>query len=318
MKFAVVGTGGVGGYFGGLLAAGGVETWFMARGVHLGVMSRSGLRIRSTAGDLDVPPGRMTDRAEEIGPVDVVLFCVKGYDTEQAAAAMAPLLGEDTIIINLQNGVGKEERLAGLLPRGRVWGGVAFIYATVTAPGVITETGGLRRILFAPLAPDPAEQVRGNAVLRVMTGAGLPAVLSPDIGAEIWKKFVFISAVGGLTALTHLTIGEILASPELAAVLRDAMEEGGAVARSRGVHLPADTIPVMLERLPAMNPDTRSSLHYDLTHGKPLEIEELSGTVVRLGGAAGIPTPVHRIIHAALLPHHRSVLLQRSPAAGRG
>jgi 2-dehydropantoate 2-reductase len=308
MKFVVVGTGGVGGYFGGLLASAGVETWFLARGAHLAAMRASGLRIHAADRELTIPPGRMTDDPRDAGHADVVLFCVKGYDTEAAAATTTPLLTGDTVVINLQNGVEKEERLARLLPCGTVYGGVAFIYATVTAPGVITASPGVRRLIFGPLESNATESSRAAAVLNTMTAAGVPAVLSPEIRVEIWKKFVFISAVGGLTALTRLTIGELLAASETRALLEDAMRETAAVARSRGIRLPADTVDGFLSRLSSMTQSTRSSLHYDLVHNKPLEIEELSGTVVRLGLAAGIPTPVHRFIHAALLPHHRSAI----------
>ncbi len=310
MRFLVAGTGGVGGYFGGLLARAGVDVWFLARGPHLQALSTTGLHVRSTDGDFVVPPGRMTGRAEDAGLCDVVLFCVKTYDTDTAARAVAPAVDGRTVVISLQNGIDSGDRLSVLLPHCTVYGGIAYVYATISAPGEVTETGGPRKIIFGPLdasVPDP----RGERILDVCGAAGITATLSPSIRTDLWKKFVFISAVGGVTALTRLTLGEILSVPETRAMLEEAMRETAAVACAAGIALESSLIPGMFDTLKRFDNRSRSSLYYDLARGKPLEIEAFSGAVIRLGTRLGVPTPVHRVLYASLLPYHR--LHQHAP-----
>lgn len=307
MRFAIIGTGGVGGYFGGKLALAGQDVWFVARGEHLRAMARNGLRLKTSEGSVVVPPGNMTDRLADIGPADVILLCVKAYDTEAVARQLDPILKDESIIISLQNGVDNEAIVRALIQRGTVYGGVANIYSTITAPGEVTETGGPRMVIFGPLHP-PGEQhaddPRARDILSVFLHAGIRAVVSRDMFSDLWKKFVFITAVGGLTALTRLTLREILSVAESRLLLVDAMKETEAVARAAGAVIEAGFIDTVLATLQKFDTSTRSSLYYDLTHGKPLEIESLSGTVVRLGREHGIPTPVHRVIHASLLPYH--------------
>jgi 2-dehydropantoate 2-reductase len=301
VKFAVIGTGGVGGYFGGKLAKAGDDVWFVARGHHLEAMKNSGLTINATDGQYVVAPGRMTDNYSEIGPVDVVLFCVKSYDTETAASALSPLLSKETIVISLQNGVDNEEKIQRLIPRGKVYGGAAYIYATITSPGVITEPGGPRRLVFGPLSGDTT---RALDIQRVMANAGIRAEVPLDITAALWVKFIFITAAGGMTALTRLTLGEILAVPATHTMFGDAMRETEAIARALHVKVPAGIVERIFESLTALATDTYSSMYHDLVNGKPLEIDAFSGTLIRYGEQLGIATPIHRAIYAALLPHH--------------
>jgi len=305
MKFAVIGTGGVGGYFGGKLAHAGNEVWFLARGAHLAAMRAQGLHVHSTDGEFTLPAGTMTADPRDAGPVDVVLFCVKSYDTETAARQLSPLLQPATIIISLQNGVDNEEKIRAVTTSGIVFGGVAYIYSTITAPGEITETGGPKKIIFGPQAATPAAaDRRAREILDTMTGAGIRAELSSDINTALWKKFIFITGAGGITALTRLTLGEILAVEETRALLADAMRETEAVARAEKARIEAGFIDGVFTTLRNFDNNTRSSLYYDLTHEKPMEVEALSGTVVRLGARHGIPTPTHRAIYASLLPYH--------------
>ena len=305
MKFCVVGAGGVGGYFGGKLAGSGAEVWFLARGAHLLAMQQGGLRIGAVDEHFIVPPGRMTDRAEEVGACDVVLFCVKSYDTETAARMIRPLVGDRTIVISLQNGIDNEETIRSLVPAGAVYGGIAYIYATITAPGEVGETGGPRKIVFGPLETERAlADRRGADILAALRQAGILAELSTDIRTELWKKFIFIGAAGGLTALSRLTLGEILAVEETRRLLEEAMLETAAVARACGIVIDPTFIPGIFDTLRRFDNRGRSSMYYDLTHGKPLEIEAFSGTIVRLGALHGVPTPIHRMLHAMLLPHH--------------
>jgi len=310
MKFAVVGTGGVGGFFGGKLAKSGEEVWFLARGKHLDAMRAAGLRVRSTEADYVLPPGRMTDSAAQAGPVDVVLFCVKSYDTESAARSLDPLLKDESIIISLQNGIDNEEKIQREIRRGAVYGGVANIYSTITAPGEITETGGPRKIIFGPLghsAPDG----RGRSILDVMQRAGINATLSDNIHIDLWEKYIFITAVAGITALTRLTLGEILAVPATKSLLADAMKETLAVAHANGVRVTPGFIDNVFTALQRFPNNSRSSLYHDLVYDRPLEIEALSGGVIKLGKEPGIPTPIHQTIYASLLPYHLKNTNQR-------
>ncbi len=305
MKFAVVGTGGVGGYFGGKLARNAEEVWFFARGSHLDAMRNGGLRIISVDGEWTVPPGRITDDPRTAGTADVILFSVKSYDTESAAALLAPLVSDSTIIISLQNGVDNEEKIARVIPRGVVFGGVSYIYSTITAPGVVRHTVGPTKILFGPLSAQPEEVMnRATAALNAMTSAGINATLTDDIVAEIWKKYVFIAAVGGMTALTRLPLGDILAVDAARTMLAGAMKETYAIGKAKGARLPDGFVEQTFELLKKYDNNSRSSLYHDLVNGRRMEISAFSGTIIRYGNELGIPTPVHSAIYAALLPHH--------------
>ncbi|MGA9117195.1 MAG: 2-dehydropantoate 2-reductase [Bacteroidota bacterium] len=306
MKCAVIGSGGVGGSFGALLALSGTETWFLARGSHLAAMRSRGLTIRTTGGTpLHVRPGRMTENPREVGPCDLVLFCVKSYDTETAAPLAAPLLEGGGTLLTLQNGAESAARLALLLPGARIWPGIAFVYASVSAPGEITETGSIRKILFGAThggpPPPPAQEA-----LAALGRASIGAEWTPDIRRELWKKLAFIATVGGLTALTRLTLGELLDVHRTRELLADAMEEACRVARAEGAAVEEDFVRLTIARLLRFPNRTRSSLYHDLVNGRPLEIDALSGAVVRFGVLHGIPTPLHRMMYDSLLPHHRS------------
>ena len=307
MKFAIIGAGGVGGFFGGKLAKNKEDVWFLARGNHLDAMRANGLRIESPEGGCVVPPGKMTDNPSEIGAVDTVLFCVKSYDTESAAEQLAPLLSDETIVISLQNGVDNEEKIQRVIPRGVVLGGVSYIYATITAAGVVTHTVGPTKIIFGCLQKkNPLITEKAKRILDSMVNAGINATLAEDIQSELWKKYIFITAVGGMTALTRLTLGEILRVDESRQMLVDAMRETEMVGRARGASLPVGFVDQILELLKKYDNNSRSSLYHDLVHNKPLEIEALSGTVVKYGRELGIPTPVNQAIYAGLLPYHIS------------
>ncbi|MBM2840647.1 MAG: 2-dehydropantoate 2-reductase [Bacteroidetes bacterium] len=301
MKFVVVGTGGVGGYFGGKLATSGPDVWFIARGEHLAAMRRNGLTINSDDGTFQIPPGKMTDDPRSVGPAEVILFCVKSYDTEAAARTLAPMLTKDSVIISLQNGVDNEERIQRAIPTGTVYGGATYIYSTLTEPGVINQTGRLKKIVFGPMQ---AGDGRGKPILDTLVAAGINAELTDDIQSALWTKFIFIAAVGGVTALTRHTLGEILATESERTMLEQAMRETEAVAKALQVNIPPGIINKMFETLRAMNNDTYSSMYHDLVNGKPLEIEAFSGTVIRHGEALGIPTPTHRAIYTGLMPFH--------------
>jgi 2-dehydropantoate 2-reductase len=305
MKFAIIGTGGVGGYFGGKLARSGEDVWFLARGKHLDAMRMNGLLINSFEGNFTVPQGTMTDDPSEIGVVDTVLFCVKSYDTQSAAEQIAPLLSDETIVISLQNGVDNEEKIRCEIPRGIVFGGVAYIYSTISAPGVVTHTVGPTKIVFGDVEKRRGRVAeRAQGILDALRNASINATLADDIRLEQWKKFIFIAAVGGMTALTRLTLGEILAVHETRTLLADAMSETEAIARARGINLPSRFTEQVFDILKNYDNNSRSSMYHDLVHDRRIEIEAFSGTIVKYGEELGIPTPVHRAMFAALLPYH--------------
>ena len=303
MRIAIIGAGGVGGFFGAKLYASGQDVRFIARGVHLAAMQRAGLTVHCPDGDLHVPAERITGDPSSVGNAEAILLCVKTYDTAAAARNMAPMLLKETVVISLQNGLESEQTLQGMIPAGTVYSGVAYVYSTITAPGVVAEMGKPRKIQFGLLSGSATSR-RAEAVVDALLHAGVDTEFSTDIRPALWKKFIFIAAVGGLTAVTGLTLGEILVVSRTSALLASAMRETEAIARALGIPLEPDHVDSVFEKLSNFNNETRSSLYYDLTHEKPLEIEALSGAVVRYGAKLGILTPVHEFFYAALLPHH--------------
>jgi 2-dehydropantoate 2-reductase len=310
MRIVIMGSGGIGGFFGARLADAGEDVWFVARGSHLAAMKKSGFRVHSTVGNFTIPPGEMTDDVASIGATDVVLFCVKSYDTESAARQLTPILRDGSLIIPLQNGVDNEEKIRKTIPRGDVYGGVAYISSRITSPGEITEVGGFQRIVFGPQGPAINSHAAGihEAFLR----AGIKSQLQDDITSELWRKLIFIASMGSLTALSRLTHGEILGNQRMVSLMFDAMREVHSVARKLGVEVEPVNEPRVLEGLKRFSDDTRSSMYFDLAAGKPMELEALNGTVVRLGEQLGVPTPIHRVIYSVLLPYHLKHSQQRS------
>lgn len=311
MRITVVGVGGVGGFFGAMLARSGEDVWFLARGRHFEAMNRNGLQITSTAGSFSIPPTRIVNDASVIGQTDAVLFCVKTYDTESAAELIAPALHANSLVVSLQNGVGNAETLSRLVPRGVIHSGAAYISSRITAPGHVTEVGGFQRIVFgpeggtqSPFAPD---------LQRRLTNAGVKCTLLNDIRAELWRKLVFISSMGSLTAVSRLTQGEIIHNISTRTTMFDAMREAQAVAVSLGVPVDPVDESKILEGLRRFSDDTRSSMYFDLISQRPLEVEALNGTIVRLGERQGIKTPIHKLFYSILLPHH---LKHTTPRAG--
>ncbi|HCA80487.1 MAG TPA: 2-dehydropantoate 2-reductase [Bacteroidetes bacterium] len=311
MRFVVMGAGGIGGFFGGALARAGEDVWFVGRGKHFDAMQREGLRITSTAGNFTVPSSQIVQDPALIGPADVILFCVKSYDTESAARQLSPLLSERSLIISLQNGVDNVEKIAAILPHCSTYGGAAYISSRITAPGLISETGGFQRIVFGPMSGEAG--TRAGETLNCLTRAGIKSQLSANIRKDLWQKLIFIASMGSLTALSRLTHGEIIGNPGTRALMFDAMREVQSVALKLGIDVdPVDESRV-LEGLKRFRDDTRSSMYYDLIAEKPLEVEALNGTVVRLGERVGVPTPIHRVIYAILLSYHLRHTAASSP-----
>lgn len=298
MKIAIMGSGGVGGYFGGRLAKKGVDVTFIARGGHLQAIRRYGLRVESANGNIHLQPVKATDKPAEVGPVDFVLLAVKLWDTEAAAEQIRPLMGENTAVISLQNGVDAEERLSEVLGLQHVMGGLAAIAAVISAPGVIKHTGTMARIVFGELGG--AQTQRAKALLDVMRAAGIDAELSDNIEQAIWAKFVFLVALSGVTSVTRQPIGPLRKDPDTRLLLRAAMEETAAVGRAQGIDFEKGFIGGRLEFIDKLPAEMVSSMLEDLNRGNRLELDWLSGAVVRMGREHNVPTPVNAFIYAAL------------------
>ncbi len=300
MKVTVVGAGGVGGYVGARLAAAGDEVHLVARGAHLDAIRRDGLRVDSIHGDVTVEVDA-SDDAARIGPSDVVLFCVKSFDTDTAARAHLPhLIGPDTAVISLQNGIDNEDRIAEVVDRSHVVGGLAVIFAAITSPGVITHTAGPARLEFAEL--DGTVTPRLQRFHERCVAAGIDAEISEDIHASLWHKYAFICAVAGATAAIRLPVGDIRSTSASRQLVQDLMEEAYAVARAEGVVVPAQAVDERLGFIDQLEAGAYSSLHDDLVNARRMELEGLHGTLVRLAAGHGIEVPATRTIHAVLAP----------------
>jgi len=300
MKFAVFGAGGVGGYLGARLADAGHDVHLIARGEHLDALQSSGLCVRSVAGDtsVDLPA---TDDPAAIGPCDYVLFCVKSHDTREAAADLGPLLGPETAVVSFQNGVDNEAWLADAVGENHVVGGVAYIFSTIESPGVVEHTGGPARFVFGEL--DGERTPRIEAFDDALSAAeGVEAVLAEDVRVELWRKFCLICAQAGMTATARLPLGEIRETEASWEMYRRLMAEVSAVARAEGVDLPASVVDEWSEFVQDLDPEMYSSLHYDLTHGKELELDALHGSVVRHAEDVGVDVPMNEAVHAVLRP----------------
>lgn len=303
MKIVIMGTGGIGGYFGARLAASGCDVTFIARGKHLGAMRSDGLKVLSALGDVHIRPVNATDDPARIGPVDVVLIAVKLWSTEEAVHAAKPLIGPGTAVISFQNGVDAVDVLSTTLGREHVVGGIAHIAAVIDQPGVIRHNGAMQRLTFGEL--DGHRSPRAEAFLAACRKAGIDAALSDDILRAIWEKFIFIAGLSGMTAVTRLPIGPVRQDPDTRALLLDVMREAAAVGRAKGVNLEAEAAEKQLAFIDGLPHDMISSMLGDLERGNRLEVQWLSGAVARLGKEMNIGTPANRFIYAALKLHAR-------------
>jgi 2-dehydropantoate 2-reductase len=301
MRIAVVGAGGTGGYFGGLLARAGDDVTFIARGAHLEALRTRGLTLESSLAGTFTVPVQATDDPRGVGPVDLILFCVKTYDTDAAAASVRPLIQPETTLLSLQNGVDNEERIARLSGHPSGMGAVAYVVSAIKAPGLVAQTAGPGKIVLGELGG--GKSARTERLRDVLQRAGIAAEVHPDIRAVLWQKFLFICAFSGVTALTRLPIGTVLADPATRALFRGTSEEVEAIARAIGIGLPDDCVEQALATASAVEPWGRGSLYGDLAGGRRLELEGLNGEVVRRGGELGIETPLNFAIYAALRPY---------------
>jgi 2-dehydropantoate 2-reductase len=300
MRVAILGSGGVGGYFGGRLAAAGTDVTFVARGAHLAALRDRGLRVTSPHGNIDLRRITATDQTTSVGPVDVVFFTVKLYDTDSVLPTVEPLLRPGTLVISFQNGVDAVHTLTRALGREYVAGGTTYIVSSIAEPGVIHH-GGLGRLLFGPL--NDTQRPMLEQLYERCKAAGIDVTLSDRIMVEIWAKFVRLSAFSGMTAVTRCPVGPIYADSSLQAMMRAAVTESVAVARAREIPLPESVVDDIVTAVGAMPPESKSSMLGDLERGRRLELPWLSGAVVRIGEEVGVPTPTHRFIATVLAPH---------------
>jgi len=300
MRIAIVGAGGVGGYFGGRLAAAGADVTFLARGAHLEAMRARGLRITSPKGDLHLPRVKAESDPAAVGPVDVAFFAVKLYDTVGALALLPPLVGPNTIVVGFQNGVETVASLTGAVGAAHTAGGVSYVSAVIAEPGVIKHTA-MDHLIFG--MPDGSRSPQLEALLEACRPAAFQSTLSPDITVEIWTKFVRLSVFSGMTAVTRSPIGTIVNDPELLEMLKAAVRETLAVAHARGVAVASSIDEDVANAYKALPPQAKASMLEDLERGRRIELPWLSGAVARIGREVGVPTPIHTFINAVLKPH---------------
>lgn len=300
MKIAIMGSGGIGGYFGARLVHGGADVHFVARGKHLEAMRSDGLRIEGPD-PLHVPKVTATDDPRAIGVADVVMLCVKLWDTEQAIEQIRPMVGPQTAIVSFQNGVLKDQYLRAAFDERQLLGGVGYVATTIEAPGVIRQTGPMQRMVFGEF--DGSRSDRAQTLLAACLAGGIKAELSTEILSEIWQKYVFLVGLSGTTTTIRRTIGPIRSNPQTRALLLDVMREVVAVGRAHGVPLPEDYAQVRLRLADDVSPEMTSSMHHDLQRGNRLEVRWLAGGVVELGRAKGVPTPLNRAIADILALH---------------
>ena len=301
MKIGIMGSGGVGGYFGARLVAAGHDVSFIARGDHLAAMQTRGLTLVSDIGDAHFDHIDATDSPQDVGEVDVVLFAVKLYDTVSAARLVAPMVGPDTVVISLANGIDSENIIAQEMGPSAVAGGVARISASIREPGVIAQHGEFASLEFGEL--DGRDSPRLDAFAEVCRKAGIRARVSPEIVVAIWRKFCFLASFAAITSLTRLAFGPIRHCPPTFELFQRAVREVLALASARNIELGADEFDKVMQIAAQMGPGIKASMLVDLERGKPIEVEWLSGAVSRLGRELSVPTPVHDMVFAALLPH---------------
>lgn len=300
MKVAIMATGGVGGYYGGLLAQTGQDVTFIARGAHLQAIREKGLHIKSVHGDFQIVPAKATDNPSEVGPVDVILFATKTHQTDEAAKLIKPMVGRDTVILSLQNGIDAADRIGAVAGREHMLGGATWLSAAIEAPGVIGQYSQFRRIVLGEF--NGRTTPRLNMVCSTLQSTGATVEVSDNILKVLWTKFVFIAPVMAMGSLTRVTFGEYRSVPEARAVLTEAISEVAAVAQARGVTLDADVVEKTLAFIDSSAPGIKPSMQRDVESGKPSELESMIGVVVRMGAQHNVSTPVMQFAYAMLKP----------------
>ena len=303
MRFAIFGVGAIGGYFGGRLAQAGEEVAFIARGEHLEALRTKGLRVDSINGDFVLPAVTATDDPSRIGAVDVVLVGVKTWQVPAAAESMRPLLGEDTLVLPLQNGVEAPAQLAKILGREHVCGGLAKIISYIAGPGYIRHTGADPYIALGELDNQPSDRL--ERLRRALQRSGVSAEIPPDITAALWAKFLFVASWGGVGAITRAPIGVIRSVSQTRRMLEGSMQEIYEVADALNVNLAPDAVSAAMGFIDTLPPNGTTSMQRDIIENRPSEIESWTGAVVRFGRDAGVPVPINEFTYNSLLPLER-------------
>jgi 2-dehydropantoate 2-reductase len=301
MRVAVMGAGAIGGYYGGRLAQAGHDVAFITRGEHLRAIQAGGLALKGPAGDIVIRGAQATGDPSQVSPVDVVLFCVKLYDTEDAARAIAPLLAKGGVCITLQNGVDACQRIGAITGSDRVMGGLAFVSSLIEAPGVIRYKSKAPAIKFGET--DGRISERATRFRDACVAAGFGAEVVTDIRAALWHKFVGLTVNAALTSLVRQPAGVCYRDPDLVALARMGFSEGAAIARALGVRLPEDIVAWQVRNHQNFPADMYASMYHDVARGRRLELESLSGLIVRKGRELGVPTPFHAMAYACLKPY---------------
>jgi 2-dehydropantoate 2-reductase len=305
MKIGVVGVGGVGGYFGGLLARMGVDIHFVARGKHLRALQDEGLQVLSSQGNFHILL-HATAEPHEIGPVDLVLFCVKSFDTFHAAREMESMVDDSTVILSLQNGIDNIEKLIAHYGPERIMGGTAYIESSLAAPGVIAHTGTMGRIVFGEL--DGGSSERALKILQVFQQAGIDTELSNNIERVLWEKFLFICGVHGVSTLSRAPLGLVLSCPETRELLVEVMGEVQQLAQRKGIVLAKSAVRDAMDLIGTYKKQFKCSMLRDLEWRRPMEIEALNGMVVKLGQILGLATPFNQTIYACIKLENQKIL----------
>ena len=298
MKIAIMGSGGVGGYFGARLVLAGEDVTFIARGAHLEAIRSGGLRVEGPLLECHLEEVKATDDPGGVGAVDLVVMTVKAYDLESSARAIAPMMGTETMVLPLLNGVDIAERIEPVLGAGRVLGGLCQLSAHIAEPGRIRQVGPLNKIIFGERSGEITPRAEG--LRDVLEHAEIPTVLSEAIEKELWLKFLFLAPVAGVCAVTGLSLGEVLDDPDTRQMLAGCMEEIEAVGRKKGVELPDGASGETLRFAGTLPPQTLPSMALSARRGDKLELEVLNGAAARLGRELEVPTPINQFIHAAL------------------
>ncbi|MBG05407.1 MAG: 2-dehydropantoate 2-reductase [Rhodospirillaceae bacterium] len=301
MKFAILGAGAVGGYFGARLAEAGEDVTFMARGAHLEAIRSTGLRIESENGDAHIHPAQASEDPAEVGPVDYVLFAVKLFQTEETAEFAKPLVGPNTTLVALQNGVECANVLSAVHGKEKVLNGTSYIAAVIAEPGLIRQTGTFASFAFGE--QDGTMSDRGQRLKEAADKAGLNPTYSSNVESLVWMKFLLIATMSSITTSTRKPIGELRDDPDIRPVIVASLEESIAVGRAMGVDLPEDAMEQQLKRIADFPAAMVASMYHDLHANKPTELEWMSGAVRRFGKQCGIPTPTHDAFYAILKPY---------------
>jgi len=300
MKILIMGTGGVGGYYGGLLAQQGNEVTFIARGAHLYAIRREGLKVKSIHGDFTISPANATDDPANVGPVDLILFTVKTYNTNEAAEAIRPAVGPQTVVMSLQNGIDAAERIGRAVGLEHVVGGATWLSSAVQEPGFIKQISQFRRIVFGELGGGSSERIQ--SIYEALKNSDITVEVSENIQKILWTKFVFIAAVSSIGSLTRLPMGDYRSVPETRTLLTYIMEEVTALAGAQGILLDPDVVQKSLDFIDNSAPHIKPSMQLDVESGHRTELESMIGVIGRKGRELGIPTPASDFVYASLLP----------------